>query len=87
LAKAHAYQGPIDLLMTDMVMPRMNGKALAEAVRKKRPTIKVLFCSGYTENLPSLRESLEKGDEFIGKPFSAAALSRKLRKMLEPAAK
>jgi CheY-like chemotaxis protein len=82
LAKAHAHEGAIDLLMTDIVMPRMNGTALAEALREKRPRIKVLFCSGYAENLPSLRESIKMGDGFIGKPFSAVALSRKLREML-----
>jgi two-component system, cell cycle sensor histidine kinase and response regulator CckA len=83
LIKALASEEPIDLLLTDIVMQGMNGKALADELRRFRPTVKVLFCSGYTENIPNLQESLDSGDGFIAKPFTAASLLKKLRQMLD----
>lgn len=83
LIKAIPPEERIDLLLTDVVMACMNGKELADELRRVRPGIKVIFCSGYAENLRGIQESIASGDGFLAKPFSAAALSRKLRQLLE----
>jgi len=74
--------GPIHLLLTDVVMPKINGFALAEAVRKLRPRMKVLYMSGYTDSRVDRSWQLEKGTPFLQKPFTAAVLARKVREAL-----
>jgi len=83
LALAREHPGPIALLLTDVVMPNMNGKQLADQMLKLRPQIKVLFMSGYTQDLVAHHGILDPGIHFISKPFAAAALQECLRRLLE----
>jgi two-component system, cell cycle sensor histidine kinase and response regulator CckA len=83
LLKAEAYDGEIHLLVTDVIMPGMNGKDVAEKIRKNRPDMKLLFMSGYTANVIAHRSMLDPGVQFISKPFTVQQLSAKVRKVLE----
>ncbi|MBX7255545.1 MAG: PAS domain S-box protein [Candidatus Hydrogenedentes bacterium] len=82
LLAARNFPGKIHLLMTDVVMPGMNGPTLAEELLKFRPEIKVLFASGYTEDAIVHHGVLSQGVQFIGKPYSIHALANKLREVL-----
>jgi two-component system, cell cycle sensor histidine kinase and response regulator CckA len=77
------YDGVIHLLMTDVILPGMNGRRLADTLKTDRPGLKVLFNSGYTENVIVAHGVLEQGLHFISKPFSADALARKVRELLD----
>lgn len=83
LTLAQEYTQPIDLLMTDVVMPGMNGRELAERLLAIHPEMKVLFCSGYTEDVIANRGILEEGLNFIGKPYTPQELAVRLRKILD----
>ncbi len=73
-----------DLLMTDIVMPAMNGRDLAESFLARHPDIKVLFTSGYTENVIAHHNGeLEEGLNFIGKPYTPQDLVKKIRNVLD----
>jgi PAS domain S-box-containing protein len=74
---------PVHLLLTDVVMPEMNGKELYSQVAAIHSTLKVLFMSGYTDDIIVHHGVLEKGVPFIQKPFSAYALSSKVRGILD----
>jgi two-component system, cell cycle sensor histidine kinase and response regulator CckA len=79
-------EGEIHMVLTDVVMPRMSGKAFAERLAKVRPGIKVLYMSGYTDDAIVHHGVLDPGTNFIAKPFNAADLARKVREVLdEPA--
>ncbi|MBI2423008.1 MAG: PAS domain S-box protein [Candidatus Hydrogenedentes bacterium] len=78
-------RGAVDLLITDMVMPGMNGHELAGALLEQRPQLQVLYMSGYTDGAITHQGELQEGADFIGKPFSAAALSLKVRQILDRA--
>ena len=73
----------IDLLLTDVVMPLMGGKELADKLRAERPGIKVLFTSGYTDEAIIRHGSLDPDTAFTQKPFSATDLALKVREVLE----
>jgi two-component system, cell cycle sensor histidine kinase and response regulator CckA len=75
---AREYAGPIDLLLTDIVMPKMNGFELAKSVFEVRPAIKVLYMSGYTDNRVNAGWVLEANVPFLHKPFTAAGLTQKV---------
>ena len=77
------HDGPLDLLLTDVVMPGMNGRELYGEVRKLFPGAKVLFMSGYTEDIVTHRGVLDEGIPFIQKPFSGRDLATKVRSVLE----
>ena len=81
LARTHA--GRIDLLITDVVMPGMNGKDLSERLAALRPPFKCLFMSGYTADAIAHHGVLEKGVQFIHKPFSQKGLLGKVRQTLD----
>ena len=74
----------VDLVLTDVVMPNVSGRELANRLEKLRPGIKVLFMSGYTDNAVMHHGVLEKGAEFIQKPFSPEELAGKVRAVLGP---
>ena len=73
----------IDLLLTDVVMPGMNGRELAERLSELQPGVKVLFMSGYTEDVIVHHGVVDEHVHFIGKPYSLAGLAAKIRETLE----
>lgn len=75
--------GPIDLLVTDVIMPHMFGKELAERVRGHHPSTRVLFMSGYAQPIPSSQGTLDPGVVLIEKPFTAEQLIRKVRQVID----
>ncbi len=77
------HSGAIDLLLTDVVMPQMGGRDLAERLATQCPQLKVLFMSGYTDNAIVHHGVLDPDTRFIGKPFTAAELTRKVREVLD----
>jgi two-component system, cell cycle sensor histidine kinase and response regulator CckA len=79
---AHDHRGPIDLLITDIVMPKMNGMELAKAMQVIRPKAKVLYMSGYTDNRVNASWVLDSKTPFLHKPFTAAGLMEKVREAL-----
>jgi DNA-binding NtrC family response regulator len=83
LAKAHADK--IHLLMTDVVMPEMNGRDLAGQIISFYPDIRLLFMSGYTSNVIAHHGVLDDGVAFIQKPFSMADMTAKVREVLDKA--
>jgi DNA-binding response OmpR family regulator len=81
LGKAHTK--PIDLLITDVVMPKLSGKEVADQLRAVHPETKVLFMSGYTDEAIVHHGILDSGIDFIQKPFSERALAQKIRDVLD----
>ena len=75
------HQGPVDLMISDVVMPQMGGRELAAALAKTHPETKVLFMSGHVENI---HELISPGHAFIDKPFTPQALLRKVGDILSP---
>ena len=84
LELATSYEGPIALLLTDVIMPGMNGRELAEAVRVCRPEIDVLYMSGHTEDVLADRSELAKDIDLLQKPFTTKTLLDRVRANLEP---
>jgi len=76
------YDGRINLLLTDVVMPDMNGKELSERIISIKPGMKCLYMSGYTADVIARQGILDKGIQFIPKPFSLRDLSAKVREAL-----
>jgi signal transduction histidine kinase len=77
------WTGPIDLLVTDVVMPRLGGRQLVERLTPLRPEMKVLFMSGYIGDALARESILETGKPFLQKPFTPALLARKVREVLD----
>jgi two-component system, cell cycle sensor histidine kinase and response regulator CckA len=77
------HNGHIDLLLTDVVMPGMNGRVLADRLLSKRPGLKVVFISGYTDSFIAGHGVLEPGTHLLHKPFTEDALIRKIREVLD----
>jgi two-component system, cell cycle sensor histidine kinase and response regulator CckA len=75
----------VDLLLTDVIMPEMNGRALADRVRLIRPEIKVLFASGYAADVIAQHGLLDGGTAFIAKPYTIEGLARRVRAVLDRA--
>jgi signal transduction histidine kinase len=82
LRVADRHRGSLDLLTTDMVMPSMGGHDLANELTARRPGLKVLFVSGYTDDAVG-RGELQPGDAFLQKPIDPKMLARKVRQMLD----
>jgi two-component system cell cycle sensor histidine kinase/response regulator CckA len=78
-----SFEGDLPLVVTDVVMPLVGGRAFATQLRKIRPATKVLFVSGYSDDALSNDGVLEVGSRFLGKPFNAAQLTRTVREMLD----
>jgi PAS domain S-box-containing protein len=85
LELARSFPGPIHLLLTDVVMPRMGGLALARSLSELRPEIHILFMTGHAEREAVFHETLQAGAESIQKPFSHETLVRQVRQALETA--
>jgi signal transduction histidine kinase len=83
LRLARQHDGKIDLVLTDVVMPVMGGKEMADALRTSHPDTKVLFTSGYTEDALGPHGVLRPGILFLPKPYQTAALARKVREVLD----
>ena len=77
------HAGPVHLLVTDVVMPQMGGRALAERLASLRPEMKVLYVSGYSEAAIAQHGVLDPGTAFMAKPFTADELTRKIREVLD----
>jgi len=83
LALAREYVGKINVLVSDVVMPEMNGRELSEQIQAVYPNIKTIFMSGYTADVIANHGVLEEGMNFIQKPFSPKDLGRKIRAVLD----
>jgi PAS domain S-box-containing protein len=77
------YRGGIDLLLTDVVLPGMSGRELAEKVRTEMPQLRVLFCSGYTDDVMVERQFPEWGEQLVQKPFTIQELACRVRGALD----
>jgi len=83
LRVSRSHPGEIDLLVTDVVMPRLGGKDLATALRRERPDLRVLYSSGYTENAIVQQGTLKPGVAFIPKPYRPSDFADKVRSLLD----
>jgi two-component system cell cycle sensor histidine kinase/response regulator CckA len=81
LVEAHA--GPVHLLLTDVVMPSMNGGIVARRLGELRPGLKVLYMSGYNDDIVVRNGVIEGGAAFLAKPFTPSVLTRKVRELLD----
>jgi CheY-like chemotaxis protein len=80
---AAQISSPIQLLLTDVVMPGINGRVLAERLAPGQPGMRVLYMSGYTDNFIAGHGVLEQGVQLLHKPFTEEALTRKIREVLD----
>ena len=83
LAIFEAQEKPVDMLVTDLIMPQMGGRDLAKQLVPKNPGLKVLFLSGYTDSAVVRQGLLEPGSFFLQKPFTPAELAYKVRQALD----
>jgi PAS domain S-box-containing protein len=82
LGLADELNGDLNLLVTDVIMPKMNGRELADKIAETQPNLKILFVSGYTDEMIARHGVLEAGVEFIQKPFTSASLANKVHQLL-----
>src|SRR5262249_1794391 len=80
---ALAHTGPIDLLLTDVVLPGMNGRQLSDAMKAQHHDLKVLFMTGYSRNAIVHKSRLDPGVDLIQKPLSQGVLAAKVRSVLD----
>ena len=83
LEMAASHEGTIDLLVTDVVMPGLGGRDVARGVRDLYPQIRVLYISGYTDEVVAFQIELEAGSAFLQKPFTPSVLGHKVREVLD----
>jgi len=82
---ADAHAGPIHLIVTDLIMPGINGRSAAEEIVSARPEVKVLYISGYSSEAVARSGALGRGSAFLSKPFTPKGLLRKVRDLLDGA--
>ena len=80
---AEVFAGPIHLLLTDVIMPGMSGRQLAERILSKRPQTKIIYMTGYTDDMVVQHKVLEPGVHLLQKPFTRADLAEKVRSTLD----
>ncbi len=85
MEKAKTHSGTIDILITDVAMPEMNGRDLAEKITDLYPDLRIVFMSGYTANVIAHQGVLDDRVAFIQKPFSMADFSKKIQDVLDTA--
>ena len=83
LEASQRYQGPIHVMLTDVVMPGVNGRVLAQQLAQSRPETKVVYMSGYTGQTFSGHAILGPGSHFLAKPFTRDMLARRIREALD----
>ncbi|MFO8090510.1 MAG: response regulator, partial [Desulfatiglandaceae bacterium] len=83
IAKFQENRERINLVLLDVIMPKLNGREVAEAILNDRPGMKVLFASGYTMNIFKTDELTAAGFDFIHKPFQSKTLLLKIREILD----
>ena len=83
LALADTDDGRFDLLLTDVVMPDINGKQLYAQLRARVPGLRVLYMSGYTDDVIAHHGILDPGTHFVAKPFTVALLTTRVREVLD----
>ena len=83
LSAGAKHQGPIHLLLTDVVMPQMSGPEVAEKIQVVRPGIKVLYMSGYPDHPAFERGGILRPSSFLPKPFTPNVLAKKVRDVLD----
>ena len=83
LAAAAQLEGPIDLLVTDVIMPGMDGRELSRRLCERRPDLRTLFMSGYSGNIIAHHGVLEPGVHFLQKPFTTRDLAAAVRAALD----
>jgi DNA-binding response OmpR family regulator len=83
LRVAESHTGTIHLLVTDMVMPTMNGRQLAERLRTAQPDLRTLYLSGYTDSSVVRQGWLNGEEHFLQKPFTNDSLTRRVRDVLD----
>jgi CheY-like chemotaxis protein len=77
------HQGPLDLVLTDVVLPGMDGRSLLDEVRKVHPDVSAVFMSGYSEEVITHHGVLEEGIDFVQKPFSIRYLTQRVREAVQ----
>jgi DNA-binding NtrC family response regulator len=80
---SRTYQAPIQLLITDVVMPGVSGPELAKGLLAERPSMSVLYLSGYGNENPEIRRLTQAGARYLQKPVTAPTLSRAIRELLD----
>ena len=80
-----ANHARIDLLVTDIIMPEMNGRQLAEEVQRQRPGVKVLYMTGFTRNAVVHNGVVDDGVNLMTKPFSLSDFGERVARLLQPA--
>jgi CheY-like chemotaxis protein len=85
LSVCERYEEPVHLLLTDVVMPGMSGRSVADRLAQLHPESRVLYMSGYTEDVIVPHGVLNEGTHFLPKPFAADDLTRKVREVLDAA--
>jgi len=83
LSVSHKYGGPIDLIITDVIMPGMNVREMAEKIQSRRKEARILYMSGYMDNAISHHGVLTPGIDFLQKPYTPEGLARKIREVLD----
>ena len=83
LEVSEQHEGTIDLLLTDIVMPGMGGRALAQEITRRRPDVRLVYMSGYTGQAVGAQGPVEPGSVFLPKPFTREVLTRKIREALD----